>query len=124
MQHFFKLQLPEEQCVVSTYNNGDEWSHFANPEPYLFITFKPNNPFRQILADFTWDERPGGVQPGSPFMPRAIICKAAMEQEGRDETSDSVKDYLSKRYTLGTVVTKKDTEIFGWTVLHLTKDTW
>lgn len=77
----------------------------------LFITFKPNDPYREIMADLV-------NVPGGSKRPRAVICRPATETQGRDTTSTRVVEWLTG-YWLVAQPTLEDNEVFGRTVLHV-----
>jgi hypothetical protein len=86
-------------------NDGSGWAgtHGDNGE-YVFITFKPLDPVRQILASYLFDAEPfkdSQMAEKNKILPRAIICRAPRSHIPRgDETDERVERWFEEKYEL------------------------
>ncbi|KAI4629212.1 uncharacterized protein J4E87_003474 [Alternaria ethzedia] len=84
-------------------NNGSGWDGTLGTNgDYMFITFNPKNPIRQVLASLLYTAEHLNVKtvPEDKFiMPRAIICRKAEEEgEPKDKTDARVEDWFKRFY--------------------------
>jgi hypothetical protein len=109
--------------------DGREWLHTADNRNHLFITFKTDDPIRQILADVTWPLGEMGQRierPGLPKIPHAIIRTPGICKEVSDEASKYVANFLSwydeGSEIAGACLSGVPNKIFGRARLHFRRN--
>jgi len=96
--------------VETTYDETGWAGTQRDSGDYIFMTFKPTDPIRQILAWYTWkdgDHRVDGDNREEPnaIMPRAIICRWPTEAllpknariPGRQSPNELLEDETDER---------------------------
>jgi len=117
--HFLDKSYLDKRVKVEATNNGTGWAGTQKDSgDYIFMTFKPIDSIRQILAWYTWkdgDHREDWDDREEPnaIMPRAIICRYSTEilfpkiareretlapNERREDDTDTRVDKWLSRY--------------------------
>ena len=94
--------------------SGEGWSKLHESGETLFITLRPSNPYRELMADFLQTERAGETPPKKPI---AVICRKGIDILERDHSNSRVVDWLGT-YTNKPIITDRDSPIMGETLLH------